>query len=128
MGWQVDEAASDVTLSAADTLHVLRIVREAFTNVIKHARANTVWLRLEHLEHLMGAAGRQLRLSVADNGAAQSAEPGAAREPLAAPGGGRGLANIRRRAQSLKAELEIGPQEEGWEVSVRIPLGEAGTA
>lgn len=126
--WQVDEAASDVTLSAADTLHVLRIVREAFTNVIKHARANTVWLRLEHLEHLMGAAGRQLRLSVVDNGAAQSAEPGAAREPLAAPGGGRGLANIRRRAQSLKAELEIGPQEEGWEVSVRIPLGEAGTA
>jgi signal transduction histidine kinase len=123
--WQVDEAASDIILSAADTLHVLRIVREAFTNVIKHASANTVWLRLEHVAE---AAGMRLRLSVVDNGAAQPAEGGAPREPLAAPSGGRGLANIRRRAQSLKAELEIGPQEEGWGVSVRIPLGEAGTA
>ena len=123
--WQVDEAASDIVLSAADTLHVLRIVREAFTNVIKHASANTVWLRLEHVAE---AAGMRLRLSVVDNGAAQPAEGGAPREPLAAPSGGRGLANIRRRAQSLKAELEIGPQEEGWGVSVRIPLGEAGTA
>ena len=123
--WQVDEAASDIILSAADTLHVLRIVREAFTNVIKHASANTVWLRLEHVAE---AAGMRLRLSVVDNGAAQPAEGGAPREPLATPSGGRGLANIRRRAQSLKAELEIGPQEEGWGVSVRIPLGEAGTA
>lgn len=119
--WQVDEAASDVTLSAADTLHVLRIVREAFTNVIKHARANTVWLRLEHLA---GAAGSHLRLHVVDNGALQAAGDGEAREPLAAPSGGRGLANIRRRAESLKAELQVGPQEEGWGVSVKIPLAE----
>ena len=121
--WQVDEAVSDVTLAAADTLHVLRIVREAFTNVIKHARANTVWLRLERDEEgaAAGAHLPYLQLSVVDNGALP-ADDAQTREPIAAPSGGRGLANIRRRAESLKARLQVGPQEQGWGVSVWIPL------
>jgi signal transduction histidine kinase len=119
--WQVDDAASDVTLPAADTLHVLRIVREAFTNVIKHARANTVWLQLDR--HA-GDTGAHLRLCVVDNGAMQAEGDATKRELVAAPSGGRGVANIRRRAKSLKARLQIGPQQQGWGVSVTIPLEE----
>jgi signal transduction histidine kinase len=58
---------------------------------------------------------------VLDNGAS-AAGALAERVPLAAPSGGRGMANIRRRAESLKARLQVGPQEQGWGVNVSIPL------
>lgn len=47
--WQPSDAVIDWSLPATDTLQVLRIVREALTNVIKHAQASTVWLRLAPL-------------------------------------------------------------------------------
>jgi hypothetical protein len=126
--WQVDEEASNVELPAADTLHVLRIVREALTNVIKHAQATVVWLRLECQEG-------GVRLAVVDNGlplragAQPTGEQGAL--PLfvpalmAAGSHGRGLANMQRRARALGARLDSGPHEEGWQVVLDLMSGPA---
>jgi hypothetical protein len=126
--WQVDEEASSVELPAADTLHVLRIVREALTNVIKHAQATVVWLRLE-------CQGGGVRLAVVDNGlplragAQPTGEQGAL--PLfvpalmAAASHGRGLANMQRRARALGARLDSGPHEEGWQVVLDLMSGPA---
>lgn len=118
--WQVDDAASEVELPAADTLHVLRIVREALTNVIKHANATVVWLRLE-------ARGEQrLALAVIDNGLQQRMSEAQVDMPLFVPAsivhGGRGLANMHRRAAALSARLDSGPHPEGWAVTLELPV------
>lgn len=116
--WQIDDAASEVELPAAETLHVLRIVREALTNVIKHAQATVVWLKLE-------SAGEQgLLLSVVDNGLQQRTSDEQPGLPLFVPTtlvhGGRGLANMQRRAAALQARLDSGPHAEGWAVTLRL--------
>lgn len=118
--WQLDDAASEVELPAAETLHVLRIVREALTNVIKHAHATVVWLRLE-------ARGTQrLALAVVDNGLQQRMSEAQVDMPLFVPPsivhGGRGLANMQRRAAALSARLDSGPHPEGWAVTLELPL------
>lgn len=116
--WEVDDSAMDVELAGAATLHVLRIVREAFTNVIKHAGASTVRLTV-----LCGPQGVLLR--VADNGVRPAPPPGA-ESASGLPGGHRGLASMQQRAQALGGRLGVGPQDEGWAVTLQLPLpGEA---
>lgn len=121
--WQVGEAASGVELPATDTLHVLRIVREALTNVIKHAHATVVWLRLE----TRGA--QRIALAVVDNGLQQRMSEAQVDMPLFVPPtivrGGRGLANMTRRAAQLGARLESGPHPEGWSVTLELAVPEA---
>jgi hypothetical protein len=122
--WQVADAASEAELPASETLHVLRIVREALTNVIKHAHASVAWLRLE------ARADGGLVLAVVDNGLRQRASEEQSPLPLFVPKtvvhGGRGLANMERRARSLGGTLESGPQPEGWAVTLTLPAGAAG--
>ena len=122
--WQVADAASEAELPASETLHVLRIVREALTNVIKHARASVAWLRLE------ARADGGLVLAVVDNGLRQRASEEQSPLPLFVPKtvvhGGRGLANMERRARSLGGTLESGPHPEGWAVTLTLPAGAAG--
>lgn len=124
--WQVGDAASEVELAAGDTLHVLRIVREALTNVIKHAQATVAWLQLETKD------GGALELSVIDNGLKQRSAEDSQPLPLFVPQsivrGGRGLANMQRRAAALGAALESGPHPEGWAVTLRLPRRRAGDA
>lgn len=110
--WQLDDAASAVELPATETLHVLRVVREALTNVIKHAQATVVWLRLET------RPDGDLALAVVDNGLQQRRSEDADLELPMPVKGGRGLANMQRRAKALGARLESGPQEEGWGVTL----------
>jgi len=117
--WQVAEAASETALPATDTLHVLRIVREELTNVIKHAQATVVWLRLEQ------RSDGGLSLAVVDNGLQQRSDSEQAALPLFVPAsiakGGRGLANMQRRAALLGAILTSGPAAEGWAVTLELP-------
>ena len=121
--WQPSDALADIELGAGDTLQVLRIVREALTNVIKHAQASVVWLRLEPVEGVMPPAA--LRLAVLDNGLSQRPQEQGESLPLFVPAGlhrGRGLANMERRATALGARLSSGPQAEGWSVQLELPL------
>ncbi|MCW7538849.1 histidine kinase [Aquabacterium sp. A7-Y] len=111
--WSVDDAAMDTELCPGETLQVLRIVREAFTNIIKHAQASVVRLSLEQRDG-------QLSLSVLDNGLLQRSTPGA-RQPIAMPSGKRGLSNMKKRADSLGARIDIGPHPEGWCVRLQLP-------
>ncbi|NRQ38345.1 hypothetical protein HII36_41935 [Nonomuraea sp. NN258] len=80
-----------------------RIVQEALTNAIKHGHGPVL---LEAAVH-----GRDLRLEIT-NGTGRTA----------APGGGRGVTGMRERVRLLRGELEAGPAEGGWRVSVRLPL------
>lgn len=111
--WTVDDAAMNTELAPGETLQVLRIVREAFTNIIKHAQASVVHLTLREQQ------GR-LALSVLDNGRLQRSTPNAC-APAGMPSGKRGLSNMRKRADGLGAELEMGPHPEGWSVCLKLP-------
>lgn len=103
---QVDpEAAS---LLAPKAGHVIQAIREAISNALRHAEANTVSVVLVRED---GAA----LLEVEDDGRGF--------EPQAAVESGRGLGNLRARAEALGGVLEIRSEPgAGTSVRIRIPL------
>ncbi|KJY41412.1 hypothetical protein VR41_12745 [Streptomyces sp. NRRL B-1568] len=86
-----------------------RVVQEALTNVIKHARPACAAVRVEFRPH-------QLFVRVTDDG--QDTVP-ANREPSA----GHGLIGMRERARIYGGTLAAGPRDEGgFEVRLTLPL------
>ncbi|MFF3914427.1 sensor histidine kinase [Streptomyces sp. NPDC001852] len=83
-----------------------RILQEALTNVLRHA----------------GAVPVRVRVSVADGTLVLEV-----RNPLAAaipgPGRGSGLRGIRERAALLGGSARTGPDEGDWQVRTELPLG-----
>jgi signal transduction histidine kinase len=97
-------------LPAGLDLAAYRIVQEALTNTLKHARADNAEVHLRY-----GPAG--LVLEVTDDGraAAPAGRPGPAR--------GRGLIGIRERAALHGGTCEAGPRPGGgFAVRVSLPL------
>jgi signal transduction histidine kinase len=108
--WQVAVPDAVLAVSPHDALQLLRIVQEALTNVLKHARATQVQVSLRH------RAG-QLELQVQDDGIGHAAAPSV---------GGRGLAGMRARAAKLGAKLDLTQDEHGMRVALALPLAGAG--
>ncbi|MFI1583168.1 sensor histidine kinase [Embleya sp. NPDC020630] len=95
-------------LAGGVELSVYRIVEEALTNVLKHARPTRVAVTLD-----FGAT--HLRVTIVNDGA-PAAEP--------APGG-HGLVGMRERIGVLGGELEARPGADGgFRVAARLPLGD----
>ncbi|MGH3086000.1 MAG: sensor histidine kinase [Rubrobacteraceae bacterium] len=93
-------------LPAAVEVAVYRIVDEALTNVVRHARARNCAVRL-------GLAESDLRLEITDDGVGIP--------PMHTSGVG--LVSMRERASELGGSCEIEPLPEGGtRVSVRIPM------
>ncbi|WP_030263614.1 sensor histidine kinase [Streptomyces sp. NRRL B-24484] len=87
-----------------------RIVQEALTNVLKHAGARRVSVRV-------GVRGPALEVEVADDG---RGVPPAHGDALP---GGRGLIGIRERAAACGGSAEAGPRPGGgFLVNARLPL------
>ncbi len=87
---------------------VLAVLREALTNVGKHAHATQVVVTI--------AAGEELRIVVADDGDGMGEEPTA----------GLGLRNIRQRAARLGGSVELGRSREGGtRLTWHVPLAKA---
>ena len=92
-------------------LSVYRIVQEALTNVLKHARASSVVVTLAFRDS-------GLELEVVDDGA-----------PLRRNAGvpGHGLVGMRERVALLGGELETGRRASGgFRVAARLPVGADG--
>jgi two-component system sensor histidine kinase UhpB len=104
-----------VDLSAADdeaafeALHetLYRVVQEALSNAMRHARAGRVSVSLAR-------AGGELVVRVEDDGAQTGAD--------AAVGGGRGLAGMRQRIEAAGGSLSVQRgRPRGWTVIARAP-------
>ncbi len=108
--WQVDLPDAVLAIAPHDALQILHIVQEALTNVVKHARASAVTVRLSH-------DSGTLALDVLDDGVG-----GAAAKP--AGSGGRGQSNMAKRAQRLAGTVETGFGAQGGRVSLRMPLAD----
>src|SRR5581483_6205866 len=91
--------------------HVLRIAQEAVTNIVKHANAQQVRIRLE-------MENRKLSLLVADDGRGFEQT-----EAFSELGGHFGLIGMRERAERLGGELQLHSQPgQGTKVEVTVPL------
>ncbi|MGD1078001.1 MAG: histidine kinase [Candidatus Sulfotelmatobacter sp.] len=91
-------------------VELLRIGKEALSNVLKHARATMVTVELTCLE-------QELRLSVADDGR------GFTSESLLGGRGGFGLFGMRRRAERLGGKLVVESRlKRGTRVVAHLPL------
>jgi signal transduction histidine kinase len=91
------------SLSAAVEVAAYRIATEALTNVVRHARASTVVVRLRCAE--------ELEVEVTDDG-----PPNGPWSP------GVGMLAMRERAAELGGGLEAGPIEGGGRVWARLPV------
>ncbi|TLS47653.1 sensor histidine kinase [Streptomyces montanus] len=94
-------------LQAEASQAVRRVAQEAMTNVRKHAPGAKVHIRLDYGEH-------EVTLNVRDSGGT----PG----EFARSGAGYGLLGMRERAELLGGSLEAGPYEEGFVVTLKVPV------
>lgn len=83
------------------------MAQEALTNARKHAPGAKVRVRLEY-------GPREVTLDVRDSGGS----PG----ELAQAGGGYGLLGMRERAELLGGSLAAGRDEEGFVVTLKVPV------
>jgi signal transduction histidine kinase len=94
-------------LPAEASQAVRRVAQEALTNVRKHAPGAEIHIRLDYGEH-------EVTLDVRDSGG----KPG----ELSGSGAGYGLLGMRERAELLGGSLDAGPGEEGFVVTLKVPV------
>lgn len=104
--WEVGEVHALEWLDPRGALHILRMLQEAFTNVIKHAQATEIRLST-------ASDGEGVLVRIADNGRGLPADAGQR--------GGKGLDNLRRRAQAIGARLQWAPVERGTCFELWLP-------
>ncbi|MGW4380724.1 sensor histidine kinase [Kitasatospora sp. NPDC004531] len=92
-----------------------RIVQEALTNVVKHAGASAVVVRVAVRD------GATLSVSVSDDGVGVGAPAGGGVDGRS---GGRGLLSIRERAAACGGSVSTGPRADGrgYLVAAELPL------
>ncbi|MEP6823626.1 MAG: ATP-binding protein [Ramlibacter sp.] len=105
--WEVQDVPPLAWLDPRSALHILRILQEILGNAIKHSRAGAVTLTTRQ-------EGESVIVAVEDDGrgfdvAAQRSE-------------GRGLANVRRRAQSIGAQASWHAKAQGTRFELVLPL------
>lgn len=86
----------DHPLTSMQRHHLLSIIKEALHNIVKHANATEVWLRI-------GSDERMLHVRIEDNGCGISTDSA----------GGDGLENMRRRMESIGGSFELLNQSSG---------------
>ena len=101
--------ADKVDLSQEQSTAVFRIFQEALTNVLRHAKATSVDVRIQ-------TGGGQLVVSLRDNGRGITEEEKSNAYSL-------GLLGMRERAELIGARLEIdGVDGKGTELKLRGPV------
>ena len=110
LAWDEADDLPDPALDTARALHLHRIVREAISNVIRHAHARRLRVRVR-------VASEELRLELTDDGSGTADAPA---------GGGSGMRNMRDRAAELDGEIRWTPGTEGGtKVLLAMPLRHA---
>lgn len=108
--WEINDDLPDPELDTARALHLHRIVREAISNVIRHARASGVRMRMKVIQG-------KLCVDLTDDGGGRDPAPTSK---------GRGLDTMRERAAELEGDIDWKPGTlGGTKVLLTIPLGDA---
>jgi signal transduction histidine kinase len=109
LAWQVNAGGLDGELPGDVSIAIFRIVQEALTNVVRHARAKSV-----NVEVVRSAD--EVMLIVADDGVGVPDD--VQRDRLS-----HGIAGMRQRARALRGEFSIrGRPNFGTVIEVHVPL------
>ena len=106
LDWQVSELPRLSCLTPQNMLHVLRILQEAFTNVLKHAQASMVSVATG-----VDASGESVYIRLRDNGG------GFANDHV-----GYGRRNMQQRARIIGGALEIQSSPMGTTLNLLLPV------
>ena len=100
-------ADNDIVLSPEKETEVYYIVEEALNNILKHANAKSVQVKLKQRKE-------SIFLEIVDNGCGFDSEK--------VKIGGRGLGNIRERAKRINGDLKISSTpEQGTKITLVVP-------
>jgi signal transduction histidine kinase len=97
----------DADLPVAVDLSAYRIVQEALTNAVKHAPGSRASVTVGRRDSVLVVEVVNDRTAAGEGG-----------------GAGRGLLNMRERAEAVGGVLEAGPHERQWRVRAELPAGE----
>ncbi|HFC92941.1 MAG TPA: hypothetical protein ENJ51_09035 [Leucothrix mucor] len=107
--WHVEELPAINNFGPERALNLLRILQEAFTNALKHSKADRI--RLSASSELADDETGHIRIEVSDNGAGFRINNKA----------GNGLKNMQYRANKIKAELNINTDAKGTQITIILP-------
>lgn len=116
--WRTSEVPDLPWLDAQNALHVLRILQEVLTNIIKHSGATAITVSTAEAARGTDPGVPGVQVCVHDNG-----RPFAPLDTL--PPGRRGLGNVRARAQALGAQCSWehrAPETPGTAFTLWLPL------
>ncbi len=109
--WEVNNVPPLDWLDPKNALHILRILQEAFTNIIKHTRATEIRVATE-------VKSDQVMVAITDNGQGFAVENALRRDGV----NGKGLSNQLRRAEALGAEIHWDSNDAGTRLTLRLPI------
>jgi two-component system sensor histidine kinase UhpB len=104
LDWSTANLPEVSGVTPGNALAVLRILQEAITNALKHGPATRIGIR--------GSASADGRAAIVVENDGQ---------PFVAGTGGRGLDNMRRRAEQLHAKLCLEPFDRGMRLTLSLP-------
>ncbi len=110
LDWQVTELPDVADMSPKRCLHVMRIVQESITNIVKHSQATNVIVQTG----LLPQDQSRIFIDIIDNGKgidSSSFEGGGDKSS-------RGISNMRYRAKEMHSELNIDSLEVGTRVRI----------
>lgn len=106
LDWRVSDLPPLASLTPQTVLHILRILQEAFSNILKHARADTVVV-----ETGVADPATHVFIKISDNGRGFPSDRT-----------GRGLSNMRERAGLIGGTLDIQSGASGTSLTLQVPL------
>ena len=111
LDWQVEETPPIADLDARGVMNLFRCVQEIFANVVKHSRARRVTVRT------WATAEGMIGLAIADDGVGSAV---ALAQGASGRGAGRGLNNIRSRAELIGASVRCYDAAPGLGIEFRF--------
>jgi signal transduction histidine kinase len=109
--WEVNDVPPLDWLDPKNALHILRILQEAFTNIIKHTHATEIRVATE-------VWNDQVMVTITDNGQGFTLESVLKGDGVS----GKGLSNQRRRAEAIGAEINWDSDQAGTRLTLQLPI------
>lgn len=107
--WRMEDIPEIDDFPPEQALHFLRIIQEAATNAMRHAKAGEVSVAIRTGD----AHGDVLSIEIRDDGCGFGPDPAA---------GGRGIRHMKSRAEALGAELRFDSEDSGTRIELRAPI------
>ncbi|MYM28302.1 sensor histidine kinase [Duganella sp. CY15W] len=106
--WEVEHVPEMEWIDPRNALHILRILQEAFANIVKHAAATEIRVATS-------VEADFVLVVITDNGVGFSVDQGLEKE-------GKGLRNQLRRAASIGAMIQLESGNAGTRLVLRLPI------